>query len=131
MYSALVTAVASTDEVLQEEDTESVDDNRVSTFSGWCVAIGMNTTRRPATPGCDRRFETCFLVVLIVGDVFCDVRVGWRSAGSMPAAIDIKARVDTLADGTGGHTRLRFNLLTCGDTPVDSVRHSLTITAAT
>ena len=43
----------------------------------------------------------------------------------------IKSGVNTLTNRTTGHTWFCFNLLTCGDTPVDTVRHSLSITATT
>ena len=73
------TTVSATNFGLQEEDTEPVNRRPCRDhFPAIAVAIGMNTTRRPATPVCDRRFErTAWSRYWCVGDVFFDIRVRW------------------------------------------------------
>ena len=58
-----------------------------------------------------RRFEDLFLVVLVVGDVFCNVRIRWRQSRIHAGGIDIEARVDARADFTCRNARLGINLI--------------------
>src|SRR5690348_509830 len=76
-----------------------------------------------------RTFDHLLIAILFVGNVLCDICIGWRDQRIQSTGIDVKPGINTLPDCTSSNAWLCFNLGTHRNAPVDSIRHSFTITA--